>query len=334
MKLLLTGATGFLGRNFLLRTLRQNAYDEIILPVRSIDKLRAQFLGDGFESIPARVKPIEAAAHDWKLENIDVDHLVHCASTVVARSRREYFKVNVDGTINLLKRIRRASKVVVLSSQSAAGPCATGQWEKREGDENAPVTWYGESKLEMENRVKAEFADLPYVILRPSMIFGPRDSATLALFKMVRGRMHFKPGRKPKYFSYVSVNDVVEAIELVLAHPEWQSIDHKTFFVASRVPVSDEDILQSTAEVTNSWGVIIKVPEPILKMVTKAIDMVPALRNKIPILTKDRANEIWPDRWVISSQSLQKEVGWNPKDTLLSTLKETYEWYRRTGQIA
>jgi nucleoside-diphosphate-sugar epimerase len=203
MKLLLTGATGFVGRNILLQALKEKRYEEIILPIRDEVKLARQFTVDGYPKIPTEVTTVMASAGEWKLQGLRVEHVIHCAGVLFARSKAEYFDTNVKGTLRLFKEIAQPQKAIILSSQTAAGPCEEGQAQRKEGDADAPVTWYGQSKLEMERKLAEEFPHLPYLCLRSPWILGPRDLATLPLFKMARKPVRFKPGFRSKYFSFI-----------------------------------------------------------------------------------------------------------------------------------
>jgi nucleoside-diphosphate-sugar epimerase len=335
MKLLLTGSTGFIGRSFLIAALRSGRYDEIFLPVRSKEKLNAQLLAEGFETVPNGVTPLEGSAYDWNIQAIgEVDDVVHTAAALFASSRQEYFETNVEGTVRLLETCRGASRYVILSSQAAGGPCEKGMQARTESDSDSPLTWYGQSKLEMERRILHEFSDLNYLILRPPMILGPRDKSTLPLFKMVQGPLHFKPGIREKYYSYLSVNDLVSAIAKVLEHPaDYKSLSRRCFYAASRYPISDKELLCGTSKASQSWGVIVPVPEPLLRLISQVVDRVPRFRMALPSLSQGRVHEILPDRWVVSSEEFCRFFGWEPHEPLPAVLKATYDWYCRSGQL-
>ena len=335
MKLLLTGSTGFVGRSFLISAIRSGRYDQIFLPVRSKEKLNAQLLGDGFEVVPNGVTPLEGSAYDWNIQTIGkVDHVVHTAAALFANCRQEYFETNVEGTVRLLESSRGASRYVILSSQAAGGPCEKGMHTRTESDRDRPLTWYGQSKLEMEQRIVHEFSDLNYLILRPPMILGPRDKSTLPLFKMVQGPLHFKPGIREKYYSYLSVNDVVSAISKVLEHPaDYKSLSRRCFYAASRYPISDKELLSGTSKASQSWGVIVPVPDALLRLISQVVDRVPRFRMALPSLSRERVHEILPDRWVVSSEEFCRSFGWEPQEPLPAVLKATYDWYRRSGQL-
>ncbi len=335
MKLLLTGSTGFLGRNFLLSAIRSGRYDQIFLPVRSKEKLNAQLSGDGFEGVPNGVIPLEGSACDWNIGTIGkVDHVVHTAGALFANRRREYFETNVAGTVRLLESSRGATRYVILSSQAAGGPCDKGMQARTESDTDSPLSWYGESKLEMEQRIVHEFSEFNYVILRLPMILGPRDKSTLPLFKMIQGPLHFKPGFRERYYSYLSVNDVVSAIFKVLEYPfDYKSLSRRCFYAASTYPISDKELLCGTSKTSHSWGLIVPVPRPVLRLISQVVDRVPRFRAALPLLSRGRVHEILPDRWVVLSDEFRRSFAWEPEESLDAVLRATYDWYRRSGEL-
>lgn len=336
MKLLLTGATGFVGRNLLLNALKNKRYSQIVLPVRSLEKLRDQFRLDGYEKLPENIQPILSAAPQWDgLKNLEpMDHVIHSAGLIFARTRKEYFETNVEGTLELFRKLARPARTIILSSQSATGPCGRSQSCKHEEDEDSPLTWYGKSKLEMERRLRAEFTHLNYVCLRPPMIFGARDQATLPLFKMVKKPLFFKPGFRSKHYSFIAVNDLVSAIYSALfSQTDWEEVRSRHFFIASNEPVTDRKLIITAAKVSEKKGMIVTIPQSFLWGVSRVVDTVPTWRATIPSLSVDRAKEIWPDRWVVSSRAFQERFQWKPEEDFKQTLQETRDWYVKSGQI-
>lgn len=337
MKLLLTGATGFVGRNVLLREMVENRYDEVWVPVRSLEKLKEQFVGDGFAGIPSKIRPVVCDASGWKLDGAPrFDHVIHGAGALFAPAREDYFKVNVEGTLSLFRSLQPPDRAVVLSSQAASGPCRGGDGAKREGDTDEPVTFYGQSKLEMEKRLAAEFSKLNYLCLRPPMVLGPRDQATLPLFKMVKRPWFFKAGFKPKFYSYISVFDLVSAIFAALEDgSDWRELSgQRYYFVASDAPVSDRELISLAAQASNRKGFFVSLPHALLWGVSRVVNSVPSWRASLPSLSADRAKELWPSRWVVSSKAFQERFRWIPREDLPQTLRKTRDWYVKTGQLA
>jgi nucleoside-diphosphate-sugar epimerase len=332
MTILLTGATGFVGRNLLLSLLKEKKYDAIFLPVRDVSKLKEQLRQEGYDSVPPEVKAFRSEADDWKLNEdaARATHVVHAAGVIFARTRVEYWQTNTEGTLRLFRALKNPSQIVVLSSLAAAGP-SSAKHVRREEQAEAPVTWYGQSKLEMERQLAQEFSGWPYICLRPPMIFGARDHATLPLFKMVKKPIHFKAGFRTKQYSVLAVDDLSKAILVALNSPLPQK--GQSYFVAHREVITDKDLLRKAASVCGQPSRILAVPQTVLKLASRLIDSIPTWRTTIPSLSVDRAKEIWPNRWVVSTEKFEKDFGWSAQISFTDALRQTREWYLQSGQL-
>jgi nucleoside-diphosphate-sugar epimerase len=336
MKLLLTGATGFVGRNLLLELLREKKYETIYTPVRSAEKLKEQLKQEGISECPKQIEVLPMEAPSWDFSRlIDVNHVVHGAGVLFGNSLEDYSRTNTDGTMALLKTLPASDKTIILSSQAASGPCGETKLFKTELEQDSPVTWYGASKLQMEQRVQKEFSERGIIFLRPPMILGPRDTATLPLFKMAKGWVQFKPGFREKYYSFVAVQDLVKAILAALESPQdFRDLDQRKFFVASNKAITDLDLISTAAKVMNREDRILRVPQPLIWGVSQIVGNIPSLSKAIPNLSKDRAKEIWPNRWVVSCQKFESQFGWSAQVDLTTTLRETFDWYVKSGQLS
>jgi nucleoside-diphosphate-sugar epimerase len=324
MRLLVTGATGFIGRTLVLRALADDAVQEIIAPVRSPDKLRAQLAREGATGM-RKLRMIKAAAPAWNLCDLgSVDRVVHCAGVLFGRSREEYFRVNVDGTLDLLRQLGDVPEVLVLSSQSAGGPTPEGHQTKKLDHPDRPISWYGESKLQMECAVR-EAGHQRVRFLRAPMVLGPGDQATLPLFRMVRGKIWTKPGRALKHFSWVSSDDLADAIDAWFERGGGLNVAH----VTSPGTITDAELMLTAGKVSGKTGTLLPVPQFLLKPVAFASKFIPAIGKNVPSLTADRAREIWPDRWVIDPDPFHQATGWRGRATLEDTLARTLAWFRR-----
>ncbi len=316
--LLITGATGFVGRTLLLRAVAEGT--PVLAPVRDAEKLRAQL---DEENVPrGLVTPLPADPRTWG--DVHPDRAVLCAGVLFARTRDEYFRTNVDWNLEVLRALPAGCRTVVLSSQSAGGPTPHGHAARSESDPDAPITWYGESKLALEQAIAREFSGRPVTILRPPMILGARDSATLPLFKMARGPVRTKPGLRRKFYSFLGVDDVVAAI-LAAFGPEFSG----PFYIAGETPISDLDLIGSAARATGGSGLTVRVPLAAVRLMALVVDAVPSLRAATPSLTRDRAREIWPDRWVVDASAFRHRAGWNAAVPLDQALGEAYDWFRK-----
>lgn len=329
MRILVTGATGFIGRTLVLRALRDDQVVEVVAPVRSPDKLREQLAREGATGT-RKLRVIKASAPRWELGELGpVDRVVHCAGVLFGRTRDEYFRVNVDGTLDLLRQLSGSPRTIVLSSQSAGGPTPEGHHAKTLEHPDRPLSWYGESKLHMERAVR-EAGHRGIFFLRAPMVLGPGDQATLPLFRMVRGKIWTKPGLKPKNFSWISSDDLAGAIDAWFA----RGSDHlPVAHVTSPGTITDADLMLTAGKVSGRRGALVPVPQFFLRPVAVASKFIPSIGEKVPSLTPDRAREIWPNRWVIDPEPFHSATGWRGRATLEDTLARTLAWFQREGLV-
>jgi nucleoside-diphosphate-sugar epimerase len=323
MSLLLTGATGFLGRNVLLRALSED--HEVFAPVRSPDKLERQLR---FEKESAqRIRVLSTVPEQWP--KINPDYAILGGGVLFERARSDYFRTNVDWTLATLRALPETCRTVVISSQSAGGPTPAGKVSRTEGDSDTPITWYGESKLAMERSIRREFPNRPITILRPPMILGPRDSATLPLFRMARGRVRMKPGFRSKTYSFIAVDDFAEAILVALeSGPLMPSC-----YVTAPYPMTDWQLIASAATASGAKGLTLPVPQFFVRVLSRVVDASPSLRVQTPSLTRDRAREIWRDRWVVDGSRFEQLTGWRATTGFREALRAAHNYYVSEGKL-
>ena len=330
MRILITGATGFIGRTLVMRALRDEKISEVIAPVRSPQKLAAQLAREGVAE-SAKLRVVEDEAPSWDFGGIGpVDRVVHCAGVLFSRSRDLYFRINVEGTTRLLETLRGEPNVVLLSSQSAGGPTPPGHAAKKIGHPDRPLSWYGASKLRMELAVRESRPAHPLLMLRAPMVLGPGDQATLPLFRMVRGKIWPKPGFRQKRFSWISSDDLADAIGA------WFGCGVSGLHcvhAASPGTITDATLMRTAAKVSGRSGLLLPVPQILLRPVALASKFIPSIGEKVPSLTPDRAREIWPDRWVVDGEPFGELTGWRGRSTLEDTLARTLAWFRREGLV-
>ncbi len=321
MSFLLTGVTGFVGRNLLLRLLARG--ESVQAVARDAAKLRAQLAAEGVAS--ELVQTLPTASKDWPA-GVSPAHAVLSAGVLFARNREEYFSINVDWNLSIIRSLPGNCRIVVLSSLAAAGPTPPGRKALTERDPGQPITWYGESKLALEQAIREEFPERHITILRPPMVLGPRDTATLPIFRMSRGYLRVKPGWADKHYSFIAVDDLVDAMLAALEAPQ----PLPTCYVAHPQTISDRDLIAAAGEKS---GLLMPIPHAVLKPVAAFVDAVPALRRAVPSLSGDRARDLWIDRWVVDAAQFSRLTGFLPQRGLRETMDATREFYRREGLL-
>ena len=331
MELLLTGSTGFVGRNLLMRLRRERRWRRIILPVRDPEKLHSQLHEEGISD--DRFIPCRVAGNFWELPpDAAPDLVIHAAGLLFGRRREEYFETNVEGTLRLMAQLPRTTRVIVLSSQAAGGPTPQGMNARSMDDQDQPVSLYGASKLTMERELRNRLGRR-LLILRPPMVLGPRDAATLPLFKMAAGVIRVKPGFKAKQYSWIDVEDLCDAIlaSALVAPADWEK--YGPFYLGSGGTITDSELISTAAQVIGAQGVTLSLPQVLIQLASLVIDAVPAWRTAAPSLGRDRVREILPDRWVCDGKPFEEEFSWKPTRSLSGTLAATADWLKKQGKI-
>jgi len=327
MKILVTGATGFVG-SALVRKLLSEGHDVRVLVRQKAARLNFNF--DGVEQIQGSLSDLaalEAAVHAQ-------DVVFHVAGVVAAKSRDEFFEANVEGTKNVLAAIQSKNpeikKFIFVSSLAASGPCA-GDHSRVEGDNPEPVSHYGRSKVEAEEWVKR--SNFPYIIFRPPLVYGPNDRAFFTVIKTVaRG---FRPSVMPtqkgvqKTYSTIHIEDLTEALFKGMN----ERVTNQIYHVAANEFHTYDEILNEIAKNLGRKTLKVSVPKTVLKLAAFGLDHVSKLTGKSYPLNRDKLQEIFPDRWTCSNEKLKTELDFQPKYEFSDGIRETVDWYRKQGWL-
>ncbi len=325
MKVLVTGATGFVGSHLCDKLHSQG--HEVYSLVRS--EAKAQKLNLPGEYIQGDLS--DASIKRWiKDLPSDLNCVIHTAGIVSAKHSVTFAKTNQIATQDLINHLKTKyeSKLhfVLISSQAAAGPSATACDETIESN---PVSAYGFSKLAAEQALQ-ELAPESWdtSIIRPPMVIGPRDTAVLDVFKMVKGRIVTAPGikAKNKRYSVVNVYDLVDAIILCANQ---SNVRNEIYFVNSIEEVTFEQLIN---QISKSLGVkkviFLGIPIFILRIIAGILYTMPI---HLP-LTGDKVNELEQDSWLCHSGKIQA-LGFIPNHNLESTIEMTAKDYQERNWL-
>jgi nucleoside-diphosphate-sugar epimerase len=319
---LVTGGTGFVGSHLIESLLGRG------IKVRGLVRspARAQALGlSGVEWIEGDLedRPALERASDG------VQTIYHVAGLVAVKSETEGMIVNRDGTERLLTAAHSSgARFVFISSLAAGGPSEAGQ--PSNGKETArPVTAYGRSKLAAETIVKA--GPLPWVIIRPPAVYGPRDREMLRLFRAI-ARYGLAPvfGAGNQQLSLIYGPDLADAIALA---GESGNTLGQIFCPAHPEIVSSTMVVQQIAAAVGRRARVVRIPVGISKLVLHATGAVAALSGRTTLLNPDKGNEFFAPAWTCDPAPLTRTTGWHAVHNLLTGTQATAEWYRRAGWL-
>lgn len=258
------------------------------------------------------------------------EYIYHLAGVTKAIKPQFYYKANRDGTKNLLEVCSenrgRLKKFVYVSSLAAAGPSLDGTPIK-EADPPRPITDYGRSKLEGEQEVWRHKDMFPVTILRPPVIYGPRDRQLLSFFQIVKRGII--PVLEMK-LSLAYVKDVVEG--LILAGEE-EEAKGKVYFISSPGVPSWREMGDVASQIMGVKGLRLHLPVIFPFAVGAFCQAISFISRKPATLSLQKAREMREKYWICDWAKAREELGFNPQYPLRRGLTETIEWYKRQGWL-
>jgi nucleoside-diphosphate-sugar epimerase len=327
MKVLLTGANGFVGSHVLDR-LCAGGFPTVILLRSSANQ---RFIEKRLPQVEIRTGSLNDQA---SLDNAmrDVTHVIHTAGCVRASRAREFFDVNQMGTRAVVDAINRqqgrVERVVHISSLAASGP-ATCEKPATETDLPQPVSEYGKSKLAAEKEVQ-DNCKARYVMLRPPAVYGPRDTEFLRLFKALKSHLLPRIGGGRQKLSFVYVKDLAEVIVACLDHA---SVRGRTYFVCGPEIISSGALAEEIAALLKTWTVPLLLPNAALWPICLLQEFSSRLTGAPSVLNRLKYPELVAPAWTCSPQRLAQEAGLTCPTSLKSGLSETLSWYQEQGWL-
>jgi len=323
-KILVTGATGFIGSNLVKRL--YNGKNKITI---FAENTYHPFLKE------LRIKRVKGDVRDYKTVLNTVkgsDYVYHLAACSLnsPKDKKEIFGVNVLGTENVMKACLEVNvkKVVHVSSGSALG---FSKDKKRKLDENDYLDFkdqlYGQSKKLGEDKVKEYVAKgLNATIVLPPYVLGAGeiDQARFGLFKSIaRGRVKFA---YPGGGGTVAVEDLAEG--LVLAMKKGRAGER---YILSNENASYFDRCNLIAKILKKPRIRIKLPS-ITYYPMYLLGMILPILLKNPPITTETIRWSYSFRYYDSSKA-RKELGWLPKISLEQSFRNAIEYYKKIGVL-
>ena len=328
MKILLTGGSGFLGSWVAEQLAAEgHAVRALVRPTsdkRALEKLTGvEFAFGAVEDRPSLTAAVAG-----------VEAIVHVAGIVKARRPADFFAVNTQGTKNLLDAALARGGIrrfVYVSSLAAMGPSKDGTPVHEDAEPN-PVTHYGRSKLEAERAVLEAGSRMPVTVIRPPMIYGPRDRETLAFFTSINNGVLPMMGDGGNTLSIIYVEDCAAAV--VRAVTAEGAPSGKAYFVEDgKVYVWREALKDLEAALGKRAFMRVGMPMPVIKVAAAASQLWGALTNTAQMLTLDKVNELTQQHWVCSGDGARRDLGWTAKVQWQQGVQNAVKWYREQGWL-
>ncbi|WP_036913919.1 NAD(P)-dependent oxidoreductase [Prevotella sp. FD3004] len=331
MKILVTGASGFIG-SFIVEEALNRGFETWAAVRRSSSRKYLQDNRTHFVelNLSSKEQLVE------QLRDHNFDYVVHAAGVTKCLDKADFQRINTEGTKNLVDALLEVKmplkRFVFVSSLSIFGAIKEQQpyEEILETDTPQPNTAYGRSKLAAEQYLESLGTRVPYIILRPTGVYGPREKDYFIMAKSIKGHSDFAVGFKRQDITFVYVRDVVQAIFLAL---EKGQTGRKYF-------LSDGNVYQSVTfsnliheELGRPWWIRITAPVWVLRIVTFFGEYIGRMTGKVTALNNDKYNILRQRNWRCDIQPAIDELGYQPQYDLQRGVKETIKWYKNNGWL-
>jgi nucleoside-diphosphate-sugar epimerase len=318
--ILVTGGTGFVGSHLLEKLgARGEAVRCLVRPTTNARRLPA-----GVETALADLTGGQGL--DRALDGVDT--VIHLAGVTKALSKADYFAGNARATETLVRALQgRSIRLVYVSSLAAIGPSPDG----RPLDEDAvphPVSSYGESKLEGE-RIARRFAP-DAVIIRPPVVYGPRDTDVFQMFRAIAQGLVLEIAGGERWFSAIYVEDLADGL---CAAARAGNAAGRTYFLTCRKPASWQELGATAAQIMGCRPRTLRVPVAAANTVAFFSEMWSRISRNPAIISREKVAEACCRGWTCDPTRAAADFGFEAPTPLAAGLAKTLAWYKEAGWL-
>jgi len=319
MKVLVTGATGFLGGRTIELLLKEG--HEAVAFVRSTSNT---------EGLPENVEVREADLFDVaSLESAvqGVDAVIHFAAYF------DFYPSDEELMFKLMNACvgTQVQRFIYCSTTETMGPIRFPPGT--EDTELKPDFSYGESKIQAENTIRdiSKDTDLPHIILRPTGVMGEGDLYAMyeVAEQLYKGKVFALPSNLSAQIMYTHVDDVVAGFVAALTPV---SALNNTFILCPDEPISWEEFVEV---MTTHLGV--KPPRLRVPAIFAKFGMVLLSpfknRKKNSFFWHGKSVDIMLSDRVYSNDKAKRLLGWTPKVTMVEGFQRAIDWYFENGYL-
>jgi len=326
MNVLITGASGFIGSHLAELLLKKNYKVRCLLRKTSstawLKDLPVELVyGDLFDT-EALHRAVEG-----------VDYVYHSAGLTKARTEDEYFRGNTLGTKNILDAARQYSpglrRFVLFSSQAAAGPSPTKE-PINEDVPAHPITTYGRSKLAAEQECHAAGNAVRYTIVRPPVVYGPRDKDVFEFFHTVSRGIQPMAGLHQKFVSMIYVDDLVRGT--VMAAESEKTIG-QTYFISSKGVYGWRELGEISRQALGRKVLRVRVPEPGIYAIAAVAELMAKFSSKPALINFEKARDMVQNFWTCDASKAKRDFGFEEEIGIEQGINATIAWYKSMGWL-
>lgn len=323
-RILITGASGFVG-SYMVEQALASGY-ETWAAVRATSSRR--YLKDSrirfivLDYTDASLLTAQLHAHCQRHAPWDV--IIHCAGATRCDSRQAFYEANYSATQRFVDALQGLGilprQFIYISTLGVYGPIheASPFRPITAGDTPCPNTAYGESKQAAEEYLMSQ-PGVPYVIFRPTGVYGFRDKDYLVLIDSIRRHVELRLGFHPQLLTFVYVRDLVQAVFRAIS----LHVVRRSYFVTDGNVYTAKDFgLVVRKALGFPFVMHLVCPLWVGFLAALLCDVVGKMMGKCFVLNRDKYRILKQRNWTCDITPLVNELGYRPQYHLESGIKE------------
>jgi nucleoside-diphosphate-sugar epimerase len=316
MNILITGATGFIGRHLAGALSKTHSVRCLSRKTSDITTLRDYDVDIAYGDL--LVKESLGPALDG------IDLVYHLAGEVYSRHKQDYYKGNVLATQNLLEACKEkgTKRIIFLSSISVYKPATKGTLLSEESA-CEPITIYGKTKLDAEGLIKE--CNIPWVIVRAPIIYGPHQPPVMnrLFLDAFNKRKIYTVGKEDNPRSLCFISNLVEGLMSLENKPDTNG---KIYILSDHSPYAFDEIITAISGVIGQEIEIVHLPNILGNISWQINNLMGKLFNLYFI--ELYAMKTMQLHWECDITKAKKEIRYSPNVTLEMGMKITMDWIR------
>ncbi len=328
-KVLITGASGFIG-SFLVEEALKRKYEVYAGVRKSSDRKYLSNHAIRFFEMDFSQK--ETLKNHMK-NTPRFDYIIHAAGIVKSCNKNDFITVNYQHTVDFIEILQDTNKVpdkfIFVSSLAVFGPGDEKTLQPiKPTDRPHPVTMYGKSKWMAEQFIFS-LTDFPYLIFRPTGVYGPREKDYYLAYKSFKKGIESYIGTKEQHLTFLYVTDLTKLIFDALE----SKIIGKAYFATDLKYYTAQQFNAIIKKTLHKKAVTIVFPQAFVKPFVAIYEKLSCLFGKPATLNRDKYNELICKNWLCDSDEIVKDFNFHPEYDLEKGVSKTIAWFKKEGLL-
>jgi nucleoside-diphosphate-sugar epimerase len=169
-----------------------------------------------------------------------------------------------------------------------------------------------------------------YTIVRPPVVYGPRDRALLRVFRIARRGYAPLLGDGLQELSLIFAADLARALLAAAASP---AAEGRTYHAAHPEVVTQRELVRAIGRACGRTVRTVAVPAPVVRALIAVTAVAARMTGRATFLEPSKAPELLAPAWACTSDAIARDAGWRVEVDLHRGLEETARWYREAGWL-